>query len=57
MSVSAPPPATEGAANRVRFDMRWMREARGQFPPGELSFSMRRTREFEREPLPPAPLR
>ena len=38
--------------NRVRFDMRWMREARGQFPPGELSFSMRRTREFEREPLP-----
>jgi cytochrome P450 len=37
--------------NRVRFDMRWMREARGQFPPGELSFSMRRTRDFERDPL------
>ena len=32
--------------------MRWQRAARGQFPPGELSFSMRRTREFEREPLP-----
>jgi len=32
--------------------MRWQRAARGQFPPGELGFSMRRTREFEREPLP-----
>jgi len=37
---------------RVRSDMRWQRTARGQFPPGELSFSMRRTREFERQPLP-----
>ena len=32
--------------------MRWQRAARGRFPPGELGFSMRRTREFEREPLP-----
>ena len=52
MSVSAPPPVTEGVMNRLRSDMRWQREARGQFPPGEQSFSMRRTREFEREPLP-----
>jgi retinoid hydroxylase len=52
MSVSAPPPVTEGVMNRLRFDIRWMREARGQFPPGEQSFSMRRTREFERNPLP-----
>jgi cytochrome P450 len=37
---------------RVRSDMRSQRAARGQFPPGELGFSMRRTREFEREPLP-----
>jgi cytochrome P450 len=37
---------------RIRSDMRWQRAARGQFPPGELSFSMARTREFEREPLP-----
>jgi len=37
---------------RVRSDMRWQRAARGRFPPGELSFSMSRTREFEREPLP-----
>ena len=32
--------------------MRWQRAARGQFPPGELGFSMQRTRQFEREPLP-----
>ncbi len=32
--------------------MRWQRAARGQFPPGELGFSMPRTRQFEREPLP-----
>ena len=32
--------------------MRWQKAARGQFPPGELGFSMRRTREFESEPLP-----
>jgi len=37
---------------RLRSDMRWQRAARGQWPPGELSFSMRRTREFERDPLP-----
>jgi cytochrome P450 len=52
MSVAQPPPVTEGVLNRVRFDLRWMKEARGEFPPGELSFSMRRTREFERTPLP-----
>jgi cytochrome P450 len=52
MTVAQPPPVTEGVLNRIRFDLRWMKEARGQFPPGELSFSMRRTREFERTPLP-----
>ncbi|MET0762387.1 MAG: cytochrome P450 [Thermoleophilaceae bacterium] len=52
MTVAQPPPVTEGVLNRVRSDLRWMKEARGQFPPGELSFSMRRTREFERMPLP-----
>jgi cytochrome P450 len=52
MAVASPPPVTEGVMERVRFDLRWMKEARGQFPPGELSFSMRRTREFERAPLP-----
>jgi cytochrome P450 len=52
MGVAPPPPVPGGVLERVRSDMRWQRAARGQFPPGELSFSMRRTREFEREPLP-----
>jgi cytochrome P450 len=52
MSVAQPPPVSEGVLNRIRFDLRWMKEARGQFPPGELSFSMRRTHGFERTPLP-----
>src|SRR5215218_5934278 len=52
MGVALPPPVPGGVIERVRSDMRWQRAARGQFPPGELSFSMRRTREFEREPLP-----
>ena len=52
MGVAPPPPVPGGVLERIRSDMRWQRAARGQFPPGELSFSMRRTREFEREPLP-----
>jgi cytochrome P450 len=52
MGVAPPPPVPAGVLARVRSDMRWQRAARGQFPPGELSFSMRRTREFERAPLP-----
>jgi cytochrome P450 len=52
MGVASPPPVPGGVIERVRSDMRWQRAARGQFPPGELSFSMRRTRRFEREPLP-----
>jgi cytochrome P450 len=52
MGVAPPPPVPAGVLARVRSDMRWQKAARGRFPPGELSFSMRRTREFEREPLP-----
>src|SRR5918992_161455 len=52
MGVAPPPPVPGGVVARIRSDMRWQRAARGQFPPGELGFSMRRTREFEREPLP-----
>ncbi|HEV2875046.1 MAG TPA: cytochrome P450 [Thermoleophilaceae bacterium] len=37
---------------RVRSDMRTQHAARGGWPPGEMGFSARRTREFEREPLP-----
>jgi cytochrome P450 len=52
MTVAPPPPVPSGVLERVRFDLRAQRAARGQWPAGELSFSMRRTREFEREPLP-----
>ena len=52
MGVAPPPPVPGGVLERIRSDMRWQKAARGQFPPGELGFSMRRTREFEREPLP-----
>jgi cytochrome P450 len=52
MATDPPPPVPSGVLDRVRFDMRAQRAARGQWPDGELSYSMRRTREFEREPLP-----
>jgi cytochrome P450 len=52
MGVAPPPSVPGGVIERVRSDMRWQRAARGRFPRGELGFSMRRTREFEREPLP-----
>jgi len=52
MGVAPPPPVPSGLIARVRSDMRAQRGARGGWPPGELSFSPRRTREFEREPLP-----
>jgi cytochrome P450 len=37
---------------RIQSDLRSTRAARKAWPPGELSFSMRRTRAFEKEPLP-----
>ena len=52
MGVAPPPAVPVGVLNRVRADLRSSREARGQWPPGELSFSPRRTRDFERNPLP-----
>ena len=52
MAVAPPPAVPDGVISRLRSDLRWQRAARGRFPPGELSFSMARTREFEREPLP-----
>src|SRR5829696_3715707 len=52
MGVAPPPAVPGGVIERIRSDMRWQRAARGQFPPGELGFSMARTRKFEREPLP-----
>jgi cytochrome P450 len=52
MGVAPPPPVPSGVLRRVRADVRSQRAARGGWPPGELLFSPRRTREFEREPLP-----
>src|SRR5918992_4512082 len=52
MAVAPPPAVPAGVLRRVRSDLRSQRAARGQWPSGELSLSMRRTREFEREPLP-----
>jgi cytochrome P450 len=52
MSVAPPPAVPVGVINRVRSDLRSTRAAGGAWPPGELSFSMRRTRQFERNPLP-----
>ena len=52
MGVAPPPAVPVGVLNRVRADLRSSRAARGQWPPGELSFSARRTRAFERNPLP-----
>src|ERR687896_184317 len=52
MAVAPPPSVPSGVLQRVRADMRTQRAARGGWPPGEMSFSPGRTREFEREPLP-----
>ena len=52
MGVALPPSCSE---QRDRADARptcaRTREARGKWPPGELSFSLPRTREFEHDPL------
>jgi cytochrome P450 len=41
-----------GVLARIQSDLRSTRAARNGWPPGELSFSLRRTRSFESEPLP-----
>src|ERR687894_699036 len=52
MAVAPPPVVPSGVIERIQSDLRSQRGARGEWPPGELSFSMRRTRQFEKEPLP-----
>ena len=52
MGVAPPPAVPNGVLARIQSDLRSTRAARGAWPPGELSFSPRRTRDFEREPLP-----
>jgi len=52
MAVASPPSGPSTVIGRVRADLRSTRGARGGWPPGELSYSLRRTREFEKDPLP-----
>ena len=52
MGVAPPPAVPNGVLARIQSDLRSTRAARGGWPPGELSFSPRRTRDFERDPLP-----
>jgi cytochrome P450 len=52
MGVAPPPAVPAGVLARIQSDLRSTRAARGGWPPGELSFSVRRTREFESDPLP-----
>jgi cytochrome P450 len=52
MGVAPPPAVPAGVLARIQSDLRSTRGARGGWPPGELSFSVRRTREFESDPLP-----
>jgi cytochrome P450 len=51
VSTAAPPAVPSGVLARVRNDMRAQWRARGTFPPGDTSFSVARTRSFERDPL------
>lgn len=50
MSVSTPP-VPPNLVGRIRLDLRSQRAARGLYPPGDMSFSMRRTNAFERDPV------
>jgi cytochrome P450 len=52
MGVAPPPAVPSGVIERIQSDLRTQRAARGKWPPGELSFSPRRTRDFEKAPLP-----
>jgi cytochrome P450 len=52
MGVAPPPSVPSGVLRRVRSDLRHQRAARGRWPPGDLGFSLRRTRDFQSDPLP-----
>ncbi len=52
MAVAPPPAVPTGVLERIQSDLRSQRAASGSWPPGDLSFSLRRTRAFESEPLP-----
>ena len=49
---AGPAPVPGGVLARLVSDLRAMRRTRGQYPPGDMSLSLARTRRFERAPLP-----
>ena len=51
MATATPPPVSFSPWRRIAQDMRIERAARVPFPPGPRSFSLARTRAFERDPL------
>src|SRR5882762_2212767 len=50
--AAAPPPVSTNPLARLAEDLRAERRATVPFPPGDTRFSLRRTREFARRPLP-----
>src|SRR6202047_2592903 len=51
MSLAGPPPISFNPLRRLTGDLLAERRASGPFPPGEKSFSIRRTRGFALNPL------
>jgi cytochrome P450 len=51
MSLAGPQPVSSNPVTRLRADWRAERAARVPFPPGEIDFSMRRTRRALKDPL------
>jgi cytochrome P450 len=51
MGLAPPPPVALSLPKRIRADLRSQWHARGDYPPGDMSVSVARTRAFERDPL------
>jgi cytochrome P450 len=51
VTIAPPPPVPTRVWERLAWDLRAQRQARGQYPPGDMSYSLARTRAFERDPL------
>jgi cytochrome P450 len=51
VTIAPPPSVPITVTGRIASDLRAQWRARGEYPPGETSYSFARTREFERDPL------
>jgi cytochrome P450 len=51
VTIAPPPPVPTRVLERFASDLRAEWRARGRYPPGDTSYSMARTRAFERDPL------